>query len=289
MQSSVVDLAPFGHYAPRGACKFAVEVAHRCGEGWWSKRIAFFMRSVALGRLAGRPVDVVAFGARMRLYPQRSTAEKRLAFTPQYFDPRERALLAERLAGDFVFLDIGASCGGYTLFVASFSGPRSRVLAVEPHPEVFHRLVYNIAENEFHNVKAVGCALLDIDGEATLFVNAGNEGESSVRFVNADARVVPIRVPAKTLLTLAREEELSRIDAMKIDIQGAESLVLDPFFAAAPRALWPKLLLMEYGPLRGEDALEARLGQCGYREILRTRQNVAYALEQGAETDGRQT
>jgi len=289
MQNPIVDPAPFGHYAPRGACKFAVEIARRCAQGWGSKRIAFLMRSLALGRLAGRPVDVVAFGARMRLYPQRSTAEKRLAFTPQYFDPRERALLAERLTGDFVFLDIGASCGGYALFVAALGGPRSRILAVEPHPEVFARLVYNIDESEFHNVKAVGCALLDIDGEATLFVNASNEGESSVRFVNADARVVPVRVPAKTLLTLAREEEFSRIDAMKIDIQGAESLVLVPFFAAAPRTLWPKLLLMEYGPLRGEDALEARLAEHGYREILRTRQNVAYAREQGVGTDGRQT
>ena len=84
--------------------------------------------------------------------------------------------------------------------------PRSRILAVEPQPEVFARLVYNITQSAYVNLKAVGCAVLDIDGEATLFVNKNNEGESSVRIVNADARVEPIRVPTKTLLTLAREE-----------------------------------------------------------------------------------
>ena len=277
-QTSDVDPAPFGRYAPNGLCKFAVRVSRRCAEGWWPKRLAFLMRWLALGRLGGQPIDVVSLGARMRLYPQRSTAEKRLAFTPQYFDPQERALLATRLVGDFVFLDVGASCGGYALFVARFGGPRSRVLAVEPQPEVFERLVYNITQSAVGNVKAVGCALLDIDGEATLFVNPGNEGESSVRFVNADARIVQVRVPAKTLLTLAREDGFSHIEAIKIDIQGAEALVLERFFTDAPVTLWPKLVLMEYGQLA--DSLEPRLGELGYREILRTRQNVAYALEQ---------
>ena len=49
------------------------------------------MRGLAMRGLRGRPVDVVSLGARMRLYPHNNNAEKRLLFTPQYFDPRERA------------------------------------------------------------------------------------------------------------------------------------------------------------------------------------------------------
>ena len=258
MEISVVDPAPFGQYAPRGLCRLALSVARRCADGWWSRRLAYAMRAAALTRLREKPLDVVSLGARMRLYPQRSIAEKRLAFTPQYFDPGERAWLAERLKGDFVFLDVGASCGGYALFAASLGGPRSKILAVEPQPEVFARLVYNITQSAYVNLKAVGCAVLDIDGEATLFVNKSNEGESSVRIVNADARVEPIRVPTKTLLTLAREEGFERIDAIKLDIEGAEALALESFFAAAPPALWPKFILMAFGWLRTEDSLEMR-------------------------------
>ena len=134
-----------------------------------------------------------------------------------------------------MFLDVGASVGGYALYAAGLGGPRARILAVEPLPEVFERLAYNIRQSDFANVKAVSCALADIDGEITLFVNTSNQGETSVRIVSAEARVEQMRVRAKKLLTLAREEGYAKIDAIKLDIEGAEDLVLDPFLSEAPR------------------------------------------------------
>ncbi len=271
---------PFGLYEPKGLAGLASRLARRCSRSWLQRRWAYFLRSLALGALKGRPVDVVSFGAKMRLHPQRSVSDKRLAFTPQYFDPDERALLAARLRGDFVFLDIGAGCGGYALFAAGLGGPRARILAVEPLPSAFARLAYNIGLSENLNVKALGCAALDVDGEATLFVNPVNEGESSTRIVNADAELRPVRVQTKTLLTIAREEGFDHIDAIKLDIEGAEDLALAPFFSSAPRALWPRLVLMEYTLLRAEDGLERRLAELGFREILRTQENVAYERQE---------
>jgi hypothetical protein len=52
--------------------------------------------------------------------------------------------------------------------------------------------------------------------------------------------------------------------------------VLDPFFRDAPRHLWPPLIVMEYALVRGGAQLEERLRALGYREILRTSENVAY-------------
>jgi FkbM family methyltransferase len=275
-KDSLVESAPFGAFAPTGFCAFALRITRRCSVGWFGKRTAFFLRAVAMRSLRGRPVDVVSLGARMRLNPHHNVAEKRLLFTPQYFDEPERVLLARRLQGDFVFLDIGASVGGYALFAAGLGGPRARILAVEPLPEVFERLVYNIQQSEFANVKALSCALADIDGEITLFVNTSNQGETSVRIVSAEARVEQMRVRAKTLLTLAREEGYARIDAIKLDVEGAEDLILDPFLSEAPRSLWPRLIIMEYTLLRAGAQLEERLRALGYREILRTGENVAY-------------
>lgn len=283
MRNSVSDAAPFGHYAPTGLTAFCARSAGRCSTSWLGRRTAFFLRSVALRALRGRPIDVLALGARMRLQPQRNVAEKRLAFTPQYFDAPERALLARHLRDEFVFLDIGASVGGYSLFAAGLGGARARILAVEPLPEVFDRLVYNIRQSEFANVKAVGCAVLDVDGEATLFVNTSNQGETSTRIVSAEAIVEQIRVPAKALLTLVREEGYRRIDAIKLDIEGAEDLALEPFLRDAPRELWPRLIIMEFTLLRSAAALEARLCALGYREILRTGENVAYTIPSEAE------
>lgn len=282
-KDSVVESAPFGQFAPTGFCAFALRVTRRCSMGWFGKRTAFFLRSIAIRSLHGRQVDIDSLGARMRLDPHHNVADKRLLFTPQYFDPQERALLARRLTADFVFLDVGASVGGYALSLAALASPRARILAVEPLPEVFERLAYNIRQSDFANVKAVSCALADIDGEITLFVNTSNQGETSVRIVSAEARVEQMRVRAKTLLTLVREEGYSKIDAIKLDIEGAEDLVLDPFLSAAPRALWPRLIIMEFSLLRVGAQLEERLRGLGYREILRTVENVAYELD-GEET-----
>ena len=278
-RDSVLESAPYGHFAPSGLCALALRVTRRCSVGWFGKRTAFFLRGVAMRSLRGRPVDIVSLGARMRLQPAHNVSEKRLLFTPQYFDAPERALLAERLKGDFVFLDVGASVGGYALFAAGLGGPRARILAVEPLPELFERLVYNIQQSDFANVKAVSCALADIDGEITLFVNTSNQGEASVRIVSAEARVEQMRVRAKKLLTLAREEGYAKIDAIKLDIEGAEDLVLDPFLSEAPPTLWPRLIIMEFSLLRVGAQLEERLRALGYREILRTVENVAYELD----------
>ena len=54
----------------------------------------------------GKPLDVESLGARMRLYPYNNVCEKRILFTPQYFDPDERAFLQSRITPDFVFIDI---------------------------------------------------------------------------------------------------------------------------------------------------------------------------------------
>ncbi len=59
-----------------------------------------------------------------------------------------------------------------------------------------------------------------------------------------------MRVRAKKLLTLVREEGYAKIDAIKLDIEGAEDLVLDPFLSEAPPALWPRLIIMEFSLLR---------------------------------------
>ena len=47
-------------------------------------------------------------------------------------------------------------------------------------------------------------------------------------------------------------------------------------FRDAPPALWPRLIIMEFALLRGGAQLEQRLRALGYREILRTSENVAY-------------
>ena len=86
------------------------------------------------------------------------------------------------------------------------------------------------------------------------------------------------KVPAKTLLTLAKDERLTRIDAAKLDVEGAEDLIMEPFLRDAPRSLWPRLLMVGNVAERWHRDLRKTLTDQGYRKVLETRHNLAYEL-----------
>ena len=276
------DLQAFGAHAPRGALARIIQAARRAPEGWAGRRAAYFLRALGVRALRGRPVDVESLGARMRLYPADNVSEKRMLFTPQYFDPQELAYLAQRITADFVFVDVGANVGGYSLFVAARAGAAARILAIEPQPEVHERLVYNVRQNDFATVKTLECAAADCDGEVTMFLDSRNRGDSSIRIVpNHDGGRLTVR--ARRLADILAGEGLDRIDAMKLDCEGAEDLILEPFLRGAPRRLWPKVMIVEHMPDRWSMDLPGFIEAKGYRRKLRTKHNLIYERD-GAES-----
>lgn len=275
MQKSIInDLSPFGRHAPKGLARAILGVTRDCPAGWTGSRRAIFLRSLAVKVLNGRPLDVEALGARMRLYPANNRCEKRLLFTPQFFDPAERALLANAAGEDTHFVDIGASAGGYALFMAGLAGARAKILAVEPNPVIFERLVYNIRQNPFATVKALECAVADREGEITLFFDARNQGRTSVRI--SDAAGGTLKAHARTLKDILASEGYERVDALKIDVGGAEDVILEPFFREAAPALWPRLILCAKSGTAWSVDLERMLPAYGYREVLRSRENIGW-------------
>ncbi|HEX2509124.1 MAG TPA: FkbM family methyltransferase [Microvirga sp.] len=272
------DPLPFGVHAPTGFARWALERTRALPDRWASRRLAFILRRLAVQSLDGRPLDVETLGARMRLYPYNNVCEKRILFTPQFFDPQERAILESRIGERFSFVDIGANVGAYALFVAARAGATGRILAVEPQPEIFDRLAYNIRLNPFGTVKAVACAVADKAGELTLFLDPGNKGESSVKIVSS-SQTGAVRVPAVPLLDLLNQEGFTAVDAVKLDVEGAEDLILGPFFRDAPAKLHPSLLIIEDGRDQWQMDLSALLERKGYRLVAQTRLNLVYERE----------
>jgi FkbM family methyltransferase len=273
--SEMSGTLPFGAFAPSGLVRWVIERTRAMPNTWLGHRLVFLLRRLAIRRLRGAPVDVEAFGARMRLHPYNNVCEKRVLFTPQLFDRREREILRGRFREGFTFIDIGANIGAYSLFVAGAAGPSAHILAVEPQPDIFDRLTYNIRLNPFGTVKAVDCAIADKPGELTLFLDARNSGESSVKIVGS-GQAGTVRVPATTLLALMHAEGIGRLDAIKLDAEGAEDLILEPFFREAPRSLHPGLIIVEDGTERWQIDLPRLLEENGYRLLERTRLNFVY-------------
>ena len=54
------------------------------------------------------------------------------------------------------------------------------------------------------------------------------------------------------------------MDAIKLDVEGAEDLILDPFFRDAPAALYPSLFLIEDGRDQWQIDLPKLLAENGY-------------------------
>lgn len=276
--AEALDAEDFGSHAPRLGLSLLIAMTRRMPNNWLGKRLAFALRRLGLSMLSG-PVDIQALGARFRLHPFDNVCERRILFTPQLFDPVELALLESRISSDFVFVDIGANVGAYSLFVSSRAGPTARVLAIEPQPMIFDRLIHNIQQNPAGTIKAMQCAVADREGDLTLFIDRRNRGESSIKYLRPENQAGgEAIVRARTLLGILREEELSRVDAMKLDVEGAEDLALEPFFRDAPQPLWPKLILIEryLGSLSTE--LTSLLHACGYRQVGSTKLNIALEL-----------
>jgi FkbM family methyltransferase len=115
-----------------------------------------------------------------------------------------------------VVIDLGANLGVFATRAARRVGPAGRVVAVEPHPDNFRRLQANGRRNGLTWLDCVQAAAGDADGEATLFVHERGINHSLVRGAGAS---VPVRV--RTVDGLVRELGLSRVDFLKIDIEGA--------------------------------------------------------------------
>jgi FkbM family methyltransferase len=249
-------------------------VGHRLPYTWAGRRAASLIRST-LKRLSRRPIDAVRLGSRMRLHARGNASEKRLLVSPQFFDPEVLAFLGSALKPGFVFIDIGANVGTYALFVARRTGPPARVLAVEPHPEARKRLACNLELNGLDWVETVPVALSDAPGTVELLINERNIGSTSMsdRW-EPDMPRQRIEVPCDTLLGVVRRYGLQRIDAIKADVEGAEDRVLAPFLAAAPPALWPRLIIIEDGRRSWRQDLLALLERRGYVTALASRGNI---------------
>lgn len=271
------DSRPFGDFAPSGLTRWVIDRTRGLPEGWAGRRLALMLRHLAMKMLKGPPLDLETFGVRMRLYPHKNVCERRLLFTPQYFDADELKILASRIRDGFTFIDVGSNVGWYALFLAQEAGPTvsTRILAVEPQPEIFDRLIYNIRQNPSCTIKAVDCAVADKTGELTLFLDPLNRGEASLKIVNS-SQTDAIRVPAVTLLDLLSREGLTHVDAIKLDVEGAEDLVLGPFFRDAPASLYPSVFIVANVPERWQVDVVGLLASKGYRQILETKMNLVF-------------
>jgi FkbM family methyltransferase len=261
--------APFGAFAPNAAQAAVIALARRSR----LKRGGFRpMLSRLVDLLRAGPVDVPYQGASFRFYHQASATERGALFNPDY-NVEELDFLRTHTPQGGVFVDVGANVGTYALALARHVGARGKVIAIEPHPVTHARLKFNCEASGATQVRLVAAAAGPTDGELLIATDGDNLGASHI--VTGQPAGNAHRVAALRLQRILDEAGVSRVDALKIDVEGFEDRVLTGFFKEAPPALWPRAVVIEHLS-RNEWLADciADMRARGYAETGKTRSNT---------------
>lgn len=126
-------------------------------------------------------------------------------------------------------VDVGARIGAISLALWDVVGSEGTVVSIEADPDNIAALKSNLALNGFPCHSIENLAITDYDGVATLRRYEGCNGWQTLGDPEF-ARNVPsvlFEVPAVRLSQLFFAHKLKRIDFIKIDVEGAEPMVLD--------------------------------------------------------------
>lgn len=115
-----------------------------------------------------------------------------------------------------LFVDIGANVGCYSI-LASFSF--SKVIAVEPGKNQKQLLLNNLAKNSINNVFIIENAVGSFNGEGKLYESKMSVNNS---LINVDDDFQEVNVMTLDALL----NDISSIDLLKIDVEGAELEVI---------------------------------------------------------------
>jgi FkbM family methyltransferase len=202
------------------------------------------------------------------------------------WEPRTWHAVQPHVPAGGTFVDIGAHIGWYSLNAAKAVGPNGRVIAIEPDQDTLRKLRDNIRASGAGRVIVV-VPVACYDSETTLpFYSAprANTGESSLSLANA-SQAGPVaasyQVRARRLDDILREAGVTRVDVVKIDVEGAEFRVLKGAVETLGRYRpYISVELLENGlESMGSSVHEVRafLRSHGYRPEQVTESNVEFA------------
>jgi FkbM family methyltransferase len=116
-------------------------------------------------------------------------------------------------------VDAGANIGMASILFA-LKYPKARIVAIEPEPSNFARLVRNVAP--YKMITPIQAALWKEDGEVNLGASTAHP-KGAFQIVDKGRQ----RIRAITVDTVMREAGTDSIDLLKVDIEGAEIEVFE--------------------------------------------------------------
>jgi FkbM family methyltransferase len=202
-----------------------------------------------------------------------------------YFGIFEKDLLAYMRAllrpGD-TFIDVGANIGYLSVYARELVGPKGAVHSFEPVPAYGDTLATAVRSAGVANVRVVGQALGDREGTVPIKISGKeNIGWNTIvpGLMKERAGIQTLEVPLTTLARYLDDHGITDVRLIKIDVEGAELLVLKglaPWLAQGRRPHIVTELCPEACTLLGSSPGEifALMEQFGYRAYSFCRQGL---------------
>jgi FkbM family methyltransferase len=146
-------------------------------------------------------------------------------------------------------IDVGGHIGAFACLTARRVGPSGRVITCEPAPDNAALLRENLSRNGFTWARVHEAAVGEKPGEIDLYVadQASDNPAANTIFPSAGRKAVKVRLT--TLDAICAEEGISRVDHLKLDIEGAE---LQALRGAEKTLAMTRRIVMEVHPERVE-------------------------------------
>lgn len=165
-----------------------------------------------------------------------------------------------------VTFDVGAFVGFFSL-LAAHANSSGKVYAFEPLPSVYKRLQRNVELNRLTNLRCIAGAVGETEGEADFWhIDAETPTSSSLshEFMAGGENLICTKVKVHTLDRFVQDNNLGRVDLMKLDTESTEHEVLRGMMKTLERD--HPMIICEVLPGRGGEApLEEVLLRFGYR------------------------
>ena len=270
---SVDNNSNFGFYKPNTLVSIIILITRSIGSTWLSKRIIFLLRRIAI-IFSKNCIDTTLFNSNLRMYTKGNVSEKRALFSPQIFEEEERNFIAEKAEDNSIFIDIGANIGLYSFSIANTykKYKNTKIYSIEPHPDLFKRLSFNVSLNKDIPIYPREIALMDKSGQFNLSTPEENLGQGVISKKGKNL------VTAKNLLGFINDEGIKKISAMKIDVEGNEEKIIIPFLKDANEEQLPTIIVIENNQELWKNDLIKLLEEKGYIIQKKTRMNYILKL-----------
>jgi FkbM family methyltransferase len=136
------------------------------------------------------------------------------------FEPHCLAYLHKYAKPGSTVIDVGANIGLYTVEASRSVGPTGRVISIEAAPSHARSVESSAELNGARNVTVINSAVGSEDGEATLTLPAG--GNLGMFTLGAVAGTHSFKVRVRTIDEILKEQNVSSVEFMKMDIEGSE-------------------------------------------------------------------